>query len=97
MDAPTYDETATGKRWARASIANSLLLLPTAALQFNVVFWVLVVTNFALMHAIWVVPVVRRRAARDFRPFLSALIAFALLGNGALLMWGDRLLAVFPS
>jgi hypothetical protein len=58
----------TSKHWARASIVNSMLFVAAAALQLNVTFWVLVVTNFALMHAVWLVQLVRRRewSAVDF-------------------------------
>ena len=94
-------ETAntTAKHWGRASIANSLLLLAAAATQLNLTFWVLGVTNFALMHAVWLVQLVRRRdwGEVDFRLMKWPLIAFAVLGNAALLLWGERLLAVFPA
>jgi len=83
MDVAANSGTTTAKRWGRASIVNSLLLLPTAALQFNMLFWVLVVTNFALMHGVWVVPLLRRRGAVGFRSFGWPLIAFAVLGNAA--------------
>lgn len=54
-------ENTSAKHWARASIVNSLLLFTAAALQLNATFWVLVVTNFALLHAVWLVQLVRRR------------------------------------
>ena len=54
-------DNAIGKRFGWASIANSLLLPLSAALHLNVTFWILVVTNFLLMHAIWISQVVRVR------------------------------------
>jgi hypothetical protein len=89
----------SARNWGRASIVNSLLLLPAAALQLDVTFWVLGVTNFALMHAIWLDQLVRRKewAAVDFGLVKWPLIAFAVLGNGALLLWDERLFGVFPA
>ncbi len=62
--------------------------MAAAALQLNVTFWVLVVTNFVLMHAIWLVQLARRRnwSAVDFGLAKWPLIAFAVLGNAALLL-----------
>jgi hypothetical protein len=97
MNSRADNATNPATHFARASIVNSLLLLPAAAIQFDVLFWVLVATNFALMHAVWVVPLVRRRGMAGFRLFTWPLIAFAVMGNGALFLWGDRLLAVFPA
>jgi hypothetical protein len=96
----TAHTTNTGaKRWARASIVNSLLLPATAALQFGVTFWVLVVTNFVLMHAVWISQIRHFRDWRklDFRPFFWSLVSFAVLGNLSLLLWGEQLLGVFPT
>ena len=88
----------TAKQWGRASILNSLLLLSAAALQLDVTFWVLVMTNFVLMHAIWIVQVTPRRnwSEFDFGLMKWPLIAFGGLAHLALLLWGERLLAVFP-
>jgi hypothetical protein len=100
IDMAAADTTnSIAKHWGRASIVNSLLLLPAAALHLNVTFWVLVVTNFALMHAVWLDQLVRRRewSAVDFRLVKWPLLAFALMGNAALLLWGERLFAVFPA
>ena len=36
------------------SVATSFLLVPIAAFGFGEAFWVLVVTNFTLMHAVWI-------------------------------------------
>ena len=83
-----------------ASIANSLLLPLSAALHLNVTFWILVVTNFLLMHAIWISQVVRvRRWDRaDFGPvFIWSLAAFAVLGNLSLAIWESQLTAIFPN
>lgn len=92
-------QNATAKLLARASIANSLLLPIVTALQLNVTFWVLVMTNFMLMHAVWVIQLPQSRSGSkvDFRLVKWPLVAFAVLGNVALLLWGERLLAVFPA
>jgi hypothetical protein len=91
--------SARAKHWGRASIVNSLLLIAAAALQLNVTFWVLAFTNFALMHAVWLVQLLRRRewGEVDFSLVKWPLIASAVLGNAALLLWGERLLAGFPA
>jgi hypothetical protein len=47
-------EYAEAKRWATASVVNSVLLPASAALQFDKTFWALVVTNFVLMHMVWI-------------------------------------------
>ena len=91
----TDTANTAAKLWGRASILNSLLLPAAAALGLDVTFWVLVLTNFVAMHAIWLVQ--KRRGAVDFGLVKWPLIAFAVLGNAALLVWGERLLAVFPS
>ncbi len=92
-------DNAIGKQFGWASIANSLLLPLSAALHLNVTFWILVVTNFLLMHAIWISQVVRvRRWDRaDFGPvFRWSLAAFAVLGNLSLAIWESQLTAIFP-
>ena len=95
--ADTQNEAA--KQLARASILNSLLLPVVAVLQLNVTFWVLVLTNFVLMHAVWLVQVTQSRSGSrvDFRLAKWPLIAFALLGNATLLLWSGRLMSVFPA
>ena len=92
-------ENAVAKRWEQASIANSLLLPATAALHLNVTFWVLVLTNFLLMHGVWVAQLMRLRSWKgiDWAVIRWPLIAFAVLGNFSLLLWQDQLLSVFPS
>ena len=92
-------ENAVAKQWARASIVSSVLLFSAAALHFDVTFWVLVLTNFVFMHAVWVTQLVQRRSwnAVDFRLAKWPLIAFGVLGNFAVLLWGERLSAVFPA
>src|SRR3954451_14028843 len=97
--ASTQTGNTSAKNWARASIVNSLLLFAAAVVQLNVTFWVLLVTNFALMHGVWLAQLVRHKhwGAVDFRAVKWPLIAFGVLGNAALLIWGDRLLTVFPA
>lgn len=91
-------KSATAKQLARASIVNSLLLPIAAGFQLNVTFWVLVMANFLLMHAVWVVQLSRRRRTRiDFGLVKRPLVAFGVLGNAALLLWGERLFAVFSA
>ena len=96
MDAAANNETITAKRLGRAGIVNSLLLLPAAALQFDVLFWVLD-DELRVDARRVVVPLLRRRNAVSFRFFRWPLIAFAVLGNAAILLWGDRLFAAFPA
>lgn len=90
-------EFAAAKRWARFSVVNSFLLPMAAAFQFNEVFWLLVITNFVLMHAVRISEIGRFREWRtlDFRPFFWALVAFGVLGNLSLLLWEEQLLGVF--
>lgn len=99
--ASTETQSATTKQLARASILNSSLLPVAAALQLNVTFWVLVMTNFVLIHAVWLSQLPRSRTTSgtrvDFALVKRPLVAFAVLGNAALLLWGERLLAVFPA
>jgi len=84
------------KRWARASIANSLLLPVAAALHFNLAWWVLVVTNAVLMHAVWVSQLTRGSwNAIDWTPFKWPLIACGVLGNFSYFMWEKQLLSAF--
>jgi hypothetical protein len=97
--ATTRPENVTAQPWGWASIANSLLLPAAAAAQLNVTFWVLVMTNFVLMHAVWITQLVRFRnwGKVNFGLAKWPLIAFGVLGNLALLLWAERLLAVFPT
>lgn len=97
--ATNHTESAAAKQWGRASIVNSFLLPVTAALHLDVMFWVLVLTNFVLMHAIWVSQLFRVNSWKriDWAPAKWPLIAFAVLGNLTVLLWEERLLAVFPS
>ncbi len=90
---------STAKHWGLASIFNSLMLLAAAALQWDATFWALVMTNFALMHAVWLVQLARHKNWRavDVSLLKWPLLAFAVMGNAALLLWGDRLLAVFSA
>lgn len=91
-------QSATAKKLARASTVNSLLLPIVAAFRLNVTFWVLVMANFLLLHAVWAVQLPQKgRTKVDFRLVRWPLIAFGVLGNVALLLWGERLLAVFPA
>ena len=97
--ATTRTENAAAKRWARASIVNSFLLPATAALQFDVTFWVLVFTNFVLIHMVWVAQLVRFNSWKriDWAAFKWPLIAFAVLGNLSFFLWEEQLLAASPS
>lgn len=97
--ATAHMEKTPAKRWARASILNSLLLPITAALGFSVTFWVLTCTNFLLFHAVWISQVLASRDWRrfDLRAFFWSLVAFAVLGNLSMLVWGEQLLAVLPT
>jgi len=93
---------ASPKGLARASIANSLLLPVAAALHFNVTFWLLVVTNFLLFHAIWITQLPFKKWSRvDWGWHVYwwplPLVAFAVLGNLSLAFWEAQLLSVFPS
>ena len=94
-------QDATAKGFAVASTVNSFLLPLAAALHFNVAFWILVATNFALFHAIWVSQLIRlkswKRVDWGWHLFRWPLVAFALLGNLSLALWGSQLLGVFPS
>ena len=95
----TQTDNATAKHLGRASIVNSILLPTAAAFQLNVTFWVLVVTNFVLLHAIWLTQFVQRRIWHevDFGSAKWPLIAFVVLGNLALLLWSEGLLSVFAA
>jgi hypothetical protein len=92
-------ECAAAKRWARMSVVNSFLLPTTAALHFNVAFWALVMTNFLLMHTVWLSQLVRFRNWQkvDFGLAKWPLVAFAVLGNLSWLVWDEQLLSSFPS
>ena len=85
----------SAKALPAASIANSLLLPVAAALHFNDAFLVLVVTNFVLMHAIWMVPIfIRNKSWSDVdwgwhvHRWPLPLVAFALFGTGSYAFWG---------
>jgi len=87
-----------------SSITNSILLPVAAALHFNATFWVLVVTNFVLMHAIWILPVAfghKSWSDVDWGWHLSRwplpLAAFAAFGSGSYAIWGTQLDSVFPN
>jgi len=100
IDMAEAETVSTPAKWfGRASIGSSLLLFAAAALQLDVTFWVLVCTNFVLMHAVWLTQFARHGSweAIDFRAVKWPLVSFAALGNAALLLWGDQLLAVFPA
>lgn len=90
-------ETGGPTRWARMSFANSLLLVPIAAFGFGEAFWVLVVTNFTLMHAVWISQLGPRGNGRkvDFGAIKWPLVAFAGMGNFSLFVWGDQLFPIF--
>jgi hypothetical protein len=92
-------EYAEAKRWATASVVNSVLLPASAALQFDKTFWALVVTNFVLMHMVWIDQLLRSGTWQkvDLRPFKWPLVAFALLGISSVVLWGHRLATVFSS
>ena len=101
----TLKQNASTKALPLASIGNSLLLLLplAAALQFNVAFWVLVGTNFVLMHAIWIGQLLRGAtwSSVNWGWRLSLwplpLVAFGLLGTGSYFIWERQLTSVFPS
>jgi hypothetical protein len=65
----------------------------------DVTFWVLVVTNFVLMHGVWVTQLAQFNSWKriDWAPVKWPLIAFAVLGNLSLFLLEEQLLAVFPS
>jgi hypothetical protein len=90
-----YAKSEVARRCAWSSIANSVLLPVTAALNSNVIFWMLVFTNFLLMHAVWLSQVVRNREHVDYSLVRWPLIAFATFGGAALSFWADRLFSVF--
>jgi lipoprotein signal peptidase len=69
-------------------------MLPLApALQLYVAWWMLGVTNFVLVHAVWVCQ--RKQEVINTTPFKCALIAFGALGNLSFFMWERQLLAAF--
>ena len=78
------------------SVANSLLLVPIAAFSFDEAFWALVITNFLLMHAIWISQLGHGGNWRkvDFGITKWPLVAFAVMGNFSLLVWGDQLFPI---
>ena len=84
-------------------MANSLLLPLAAALHYNVAFWVLVLSNFVLMHAIWITQIIRRKSwssvDRGWHLYRWPLpmVAFALLGLGSYFIWETQLTSVFPA
>ena len=79
------------------SVANSLLLVPIAAFRIGEAFWVLVVTNFTLMHAVWISQLDPRGNRRkiDFGAIKWPLVVFAGLGNFSLFVLGDQLFPIF--
>ena len=93
----TPQHNTTAMHWMWASIVNSLLLPTAAAFHFDVPFWGLVVTNFFLMHAVWLTQLIQGKTRReiDLVPVRWSLVSFAGLGNLALLLWCNELLSVF--
>ena len=78
---------------------NSLLLPVTAALGLSVIYWVLAFTNLVLFQAVLISQILGYRNWRrlNVRPFFWSLVAFAVLGNLSMVVWGEELLAVFPA
>jgi hypothetical protein len=63
---------------------------------FNLAWWVLVVTNAVLMHAVWVSQLTRGSwNAIDWATFKWPLIACGVLGNFSYFMWEKQLLSAF--
>lgn len=99
----TIHQNASRKALPAASIGNSLLLPLAAAFHLNVAFWVLVVTNFVLMQAIWITQLLRgvKWGRVDWGWRLAfwpvPLVAFGLLGTGSYAIWESQLTSVLPS
>ena len=99
----TRPKNAQARGLAAASILNSLLLPVAAASHFNVTFWALVITNFVLMHSIWMTQLPRVKSLRNVdwggrgSHWPLPLLAFGLLGTGSYAIWETELASVFPS
>lgn len=92
-------QNRTAERFRWASIANSLLLPVSAALHFNLTFWILIGTNFLLLHGIWISQLIRLRSWDRLSwggIFLWPLAAFAVLGNLTMALWENQLTSAFP-
>ncbi|MFN2259237.1 MAG: hypothetical protein ABR601_05310 [Parasphingopyxis sp.] len=77
------------KFFFNASIATSVILPFTAMTERFDIFAAATFLNFALFHMIWLSQILRRDTYEtvDFSVIKAPLIAFAVLGNGSLILF----------